>query len=232
MKIISTTRTLNEEKNIDRFIESYCWADEVLIVDGGSEDSTVSIVNEYDYALVKTFDERIKMQGGYWRNPQGKHINTCIDWAIERGADWITFDDCDCIPNKKLKEDAREIMLDTKADAIFVVRLYLWGKDKHFPRMAKPRGDWAASIWAFRANLGIRASEEDPLIHDLSIRKMPNLVREDLMPPYCLLHYYCPDEEIVNRKLTKYRVSGQHPDLLHPLTAGGKLEDLPEWGTE
>jgi len=82
MKIIATTRTLNEEKNVGRFIESYNWVDEVLIVDGGSEDSTVSIVNNYDYAFVRTFDERIKMQNNHWRNPQGKHINACIDWTI------------------------------------------------------------------------------------------------------------------------------------------------------
>ena len=35
MKVIVTTRTLNEEQNIRMFIESNRWADEVLIVDGG-----------------------------------------------------------------------------------------------------------------------------------------------------------------------------------------------------
>lgn len=229
MKVIATTRTLNEEKNVGRFIESYDWVDEVLIVDGGSEDNTVSIVNDYNYAYVRTFHERVEMDNGYWRNPQGKHINTCIDWAIEREADWIIFDDCDCFPNALLKEQGRDILLDSPADVIFIVRLYLWGKDKHFPKLAKPTGEWCPSIWAWRADTKIRASEKDPLIHDLSVREKPDLPQLQLLPPYCLLHYYCPDEETTERKLKKYRESGQHPTLLHPLEAGGELESLPEW---
>lgn len=229
MKIIATTRTLNEEKNVGRFIESYNWVDEVLIVDGGSEDSTVSIVNNYDYAFVRTFDERIKMQNNHWRNPQGKHINACIDWAIARHADWIIFDDCDCIPNYLLKEGGREILLDTPGDVLFVVRLYIWGEDQHFLKMAQPTGEWCPSIWAWRADTDIRASEEDPFIHDLSVREKPDLPQERLMPPYCLLHYYCPDEETAHKKWRKYIDSGQHPTLLHPLEAGGELEPLPDF---
>ncbi|GAH78398.1 unnamed protein product, partial [marine sediment metagenome] len=43
MKIMATTRTRNEEKNIARFVMSYQWADKVLIADGGSTDDTVKI---------------------------------------------------------------------------------------------------------------------------------------------------------------------------------------------
>ena len=230
MKVIATTRTLNEEKNVGRFIQSYNWADEVLIVDGGSEDNTVSIVNDYDYAFVKSFLERVELKAGYWRNPHGRHINTCIDWAIERGADWIIFDDCDCFPNKTLREQGRDVLLDSPADVVFVTRLYLWGYTAHFPKLAKPTGkDWCPSIWAWRADTKIRASEKDPLVHDISVRERPDLPQQRLMPPYCLLHYYCPDEETVQRKLKKYREGGQHPSLLHPKNAGGKMDILPEW---
>jgi len=229
MKVIATTRTLNEEQNIRHFIESNNWADEVLIVDGGSEDDTVSIVNDYKYAFVKSFHERVQLKKGYWRNPQGKHINACIDWAIEREADWIIFDDCDCFPNYLLKDRGRDLLLDCPADVVFVTRLYLWGKDQHFPAMAKPSGDWTPSIWAWRADTKIRASEKDPLIHDLSVREKPDIPQQRLMPPYCLLHCYCPDEETVDRKLKKYREGGQHPTLLHPHEAGGQLSPLPEW---
>ena len=229
MKIIATTRTLNEEKNVGRFIESYNWADEVLIVDGLSDDDTVEIVNRYDYAFVRTFNRYIKMKNGHYRNPQGEHINTCIDWAIEREADWIIFDDCDCIPGALLREHGRDILLDTPADVVFVTRLYIWGKDQHFPKLAKPSGDWTPSIWAWRAGTDIRASEENPLIHDLSVRENPDLPQERIMPPYCLLHYYCPDEETAHKKWRRYIDSGQHPTLLHPLEAGGELEPLPDF---
>lgn len=229
MKIISTTRTLNEEKNVGRFIESYNWVDEVLIVDGGSDDDTVSIVDNYKYAFVKSFDERIELQNGYWRNPQGKQINACIDWAKERGADWITFDDCDCVPNQFLKENGRDLLLDCSKDIVFVTRLYVWGKDQHFPKMAQPSGDWTPSIWAWRVDADIRACEENPLVHDLSARHLSEGKKLRLMPPYCLLHYYCPDEETIEAKLKKYRDGGQHPQLQHPKDSGGELCDLPSW---
>ena len=34
-----------------------------------------------------------------------------IDWAEEEGADWIIFDDCDCIPNYKMKKLGRLIFI-------------------------------------------------------------------------------------------------------------------------
>lgn len=229
MKVIVTTRTLNEEQNIRMFIESNRWADEVLIVDGGSEDDTVSIVNDYDYAFVKSFHERVELKAGYWRNPQGKHINACTDWAIERGADWIIFDDCDCFPNKTLRENGRDVLLDSSADVVLVTRLYLWGYTRHFPALAKPdRVDWCPSLWAWKPSANIRANEENPLMHDINIRER-DLLHQKLMPPYCLLHCYCPDEETADRKLKKYREGGQHPTLLHPLKAGGPLAPLPKW---
>ena len=229
MKVIVTTRTLNEEQNIRTFIESNRWADEVLIVDGGSDDNTVSIVDDYDYAFVKPFHERVELKAGYWRNPQGKHINACFDWAIERGADWMIFDDCDCFPNKTLRENARDVLLDTTADVVRVTRLYLWGYTHYFHKMSWNAGDWTPGMWAYRPRANLRAQEEDPLAHYIPIKDRDDLSKKNLMPPYCLLHRFCPDEETVNRKLKKYREGGQHPALLHPIQAGGAISELPEW---
>lgn len=229
MKVIVTTRTLNEEQNIRTFIESNEWADEVLILDGGSDDDTVSIVNDYDYAFVRSFHERIELKKGYWRNPQGKHINACFDWAIERGADWMIFDDCDCFPNKTLRENARDVLLDTTADVVRVTRLYLWGYTHYFHKMSWNAGDWTPGMWAYRPRANLRAQEEDPLAHYIPIKDRDDLSKKNLMPPYCLLHRFCPDEETVNRKLKKYREGGQHPALLHPIQAGGAISELPEW---
>ena len=227
MKVIVTTRTLNEEQNIRTFIESNEWADEVLILDGGSDDDTVSIVNDYDYAFVRSFPERVELKAGYWRNPQGRHINACSDWAIERGADWMIFDDCDCFPNKTLREKGRDVLLDTTAEVVLVTRLYLWGYTHHFPEMSILTGDWTPGIWAHRPSANLRANEADPLIHHVPLRD--DLPKQYLMPPYCLLHRFCPDEETTDRKLKKYKEGGQHPNLLHPKIAGGRIEPLPEW---
>ena len=87
MKIVATCRTLNEEKNIERFCMSYTWVDKVLIADGGSTDRTKEIANLFYNVEVRDFSERVE-RNGVWRNPHGKHINFLIDWAKEEGA-WI-----------------------------------------------------------------------------------------------------------------------------------------------
>ena len=39
--------TYNEESNIRRALESVKWADEIVVLDSGSTDSTVAICREY-----------------------------------------------------------------------------------------------------------------------------------------------------------------------------------------
>ena len=46
-KISVTIRTFNEEKNIRECLESVSWADEIVVVDSNSTDSTVAIAREY-----------------------------------------------------------------------------------------------------------------------------------------------------------------------------------------
>lgn len=50
--------TLNEEKNIRRCLESVRWADEIVVVDSGSIDNTVTIASEYTKLIhVRTFTD-------------------------------------------------------------------------------------------------------------------------------------------------------------------------------
>ena len=49
-----------------------------------------------------------------------------IEWAKAEEADWIIFDDCDCVPTKALQLDARGILEDTQGrrfDLCFVQNL-------------------------------------------------------------------------------------------------------------
>jgi glycosyltransferase involved in cell wall biosynthesis len=46
-KISVTVRTFNEEQNIRECLESVSWADEIIVVDSKSTDSTVSIAREF-----------------------------------------------------------------------------------------------------------------------------------------------------------------------------------------
>ena len=234
MKIIVVTRTRDEEKNIERFCMAYQWADQILIADGGSLDNTVEIAKSMPKTQVKLFNIRKPMKNGLWRNPQGAHLNFMARWAEREKADWIIYDDCDCFPNFKLKQDARSILKKTRFDFVYAVRLYLWTNDTHFPHMAKPgkgHKNWEASMWAWRASINIQfentamAFTWEPKVKDVN-------KRVNLMPPYCLRHETWVDKERLRRKLEFYHKSGQIPNINHPLDYAGPREKLPDWARE
>lgn len=53
MKISATIITLNEERNIGRAIASLRWADEIIVVDSGSDDQTVKIATSLGAAVIE-----------------------------------------------------------------------------------------------------------------------------------------------------------------------------------
>lgn len=223
MKIIATTRTLNEAANIDRFCQCYQWADKILIADGGSTDGTPELAAKYDKTLVRSFDKRV-YRNGLWRNPHGQHINFLIDWATDEGADWIIFDDADCVPTIAMQNEARGIMDKATMPVISLYRLYIWGQDRYFPEMNYP----GQSLYAWRlGDIPIRAREWDPFQH-----RLMGWIKEDeekLLEPFCCLHYFFPNEAAVKRKKAFREGLGIHKIEPHPLHSFGQLDPLPDW---
>jgi glycosyltransferase involved in cell wall biosynthesis len=236
VKIIACTRTRNEEENIGRFCESYAWADQVLIADGGSRDDTKEIAAKYENVKIRDFHVYIEMDNGIRRNPHGPHLNFLIDWAfLGEGADWIILDDADCFPNKFVRENARAIMEGAKENFIYITRLYLWKDQGHFPQLAKPNEslDYVPSIWAWRKGTGMRfRSDSMEKNHQELVFTPPDKKILNLMPPYALLHCPWQTEEMVQSKLNFYRTSGEIKNMLHPTEFGGPIEPLPEWAKE
>lgn len=75
--------TLNEERNIACCLESVAWADEVVVVDGGSQDRTVDIALGYtDRVVVHPFDDYASQRNRALDRSSGEWI-FCID-ADER----------------------------------------------------------------------------------------------------------------------------------------------------
>jgi len=234
--IIVIARTRDEEYNIERFCRSYQWADKILIADGGSEDNTVSLAKKFPNVSVRTFTERV-WKGRVWRNPHGKHINFLIDWARDEKADWIIFDDVDCVPNYLLKQNAREILGSCPVDFIFAVRLYLWRKGTYFPKLSIVNNEspkvWTPSLWAWQADLlDFKADESDPWIHAFTM-DLAEVMKFELLPPYCLLHDPWPTDKILSRKRDFYNKT-KEAGMLHPLSKyfGGIPETLPVWARE
>lgn len=222
--IVTVCRTLNEERNITRF----CWnyqqiSDVILICDGGSDDRTVQLASKFSKVVVEPFQEQVR-RGNVWRNPHGRHLNFMFDWAIQNGAEWIIYDDCDSIPNATLKRLLPGFM-ELQAEVLKVKRLYTYKNDGYFPQMS----DAGYAKWAWRAELSVRASEDDPWAHEMIF---PPTGRElTLFEPCCLLHYSYPSDEEIARKAEFYKVAKSMPDDLdwEPLEFGGEIEPLPEW---
>ncbi len=237
-KIIAIVRTRNEEKNIARYCRQHDFADEILVADGGSTDKTIEIAKQFANVKVRAFDEEIKLENNYTRNPDWKHINFLIEWAEEEGADWIVMDDCDTNPNYLLYSDARTIMEESLAPYVNAVQIHLWGEKQYFPALAQPDGGgWRGGIWAWRADKKLRAYGEPPhfmfkslLNGDADIMvdfdKEPSV---DLLPSYCRIHAVWEDIKIAREHVEMYRKSGLISNMLDPTAFAGYPLGLEEW---
>lgn len=224
MKIILTLKARDEEKNIERAIRSYDWVDEILIADGGSIDRTVELALQHDKVKVRNFSEKYYRSDGSWRNHEGKHLNFLFQWAEDSGADWIIHDDCDCVLNSYLKQNARGLLENCSCETVWAVRLYVYGEIKHFLRMSYIKDAWQTSLWAWKTSTKIRG--EDVPRH-ITINNLENYSRYDIVPPYCILHNFAPDEETITRKVNDYKL--EEPNAVHPKIIYGEPEPLPEW---
>jgi glycosyltransferase involved in cell wall biosynthesis len=224
MKIIATCRTLNEEANVGRFVKAYSGiADKVLIADGGSTDNTVEFALHAG-ARVRPFREVVNCPPGGVRNPHGRHINFCLNWAWEEGADWVIFDDCDCVPTLALQRLARPTLENSKSHVAMVHRLYVYGDDHYFPTLNYP----GHSLWAWSKFRAIWAKEENPMVMDfVNIPKPEDALTFD--QPAACLHYTFPNAQEVQRKIKFYAATGEGCLMNDPREWAGPLAALPEW---
>jgi hypothetical protein len=237
MRIIVCIRSYNEAKNIEKCCEAYPFADKILVADGGSIDNTVELTYKYPWVEVRPFHKKVECKNGIWRNPDGEHINFLLDWADKEGADWVIEQDCDQRPNKHLKQDARSIFEKSTKDFIQVTQLFLWGKEQFFPDLSFQGGGWMQGLWAWRASTHLRVINKMPHfeftldgVHSLDINKSGR--EQNVLPPYCFMHYGWQTEEQVNDHLIYYRSSGLIEGMLHPLKFAGKLAPLPNFAVE
>jgi glycosyltransferase involved in cell wall biosynthesis len=97
-KISVITIALNEESMIEDCLKSVAWADELILLDGGSTDKTLQIAEKYQ---AKVFPQEVKEKDwASWHN-QGK------DEAL---GDWIFYLDADERITPELQKEIMEIM--------------------------------------------------------------------------------------------------------------------------
>lgn len=96
MKLSVILITMNEEGFVRTCLESVAWADEIIVVDSGSTDSTTDICREYT--------DRILMTD--WPGP-GAQRNRAIDMAT---GDWILALDADEWVTPELKAEIQAVI--------------------------------------------------------------------------------------------------------------------------
>lgn len=85
MRLSAIIITKNEEKNIKICLDSLAWVDEIIVLDSGSTDSTVSICKQYTGKVYET--DWIGF--GHQKNRALKYASG--DWILSLDADeWIT----------------------------------------------------------------------------------------------------------------------------------------------
>lgn len=89
MKRSVAIATLNEEKKLDACLASVSpWADEIVLVDGGSSDRTLDIAKKYGARITRTDNPPI-----FHRNKQ-KALDACRgDWILQLDADEVVTPD-------------------------------------------------------------------------------------------------------------------------------------------
>jgi glycosyltransferase involved in cell wall biosynthesis len=133
---------LNEESHLGRLLPQLDWADETIVVDGGSSDRSVAIARSYGANVVeRAFDVFANQR------------NAALDAA--RG-DWIFFIDADERPTPRLVDEIRDRIATERCDGYRVpIRSTIFGRRFRFSGtqndvplrlMRRGSGRWGGSV--------------------------------------------------------------------------------------
>jgi glycosyltransferase involved in cell wall biosynthesis len=129
-KISAAIITKDEERNIERCLNSLGWVDEIVVVDSGSADRTLEICEKYGCRIVKT---------GWLGFGPTKQL--AVDSVSN---DWVLSIDADEEVTPELAREIREILSGDKVRAGYKIRwlsMYLgkWIKHSGWNKQYKPK---------------------------------------------------------------------------------------------
>lgn len=105
----------NEERNIGRCLESVQWADEIIVLDSGSEDNTVAIANAYTDKVFSTDWQ------GYGIQKQRALARATGEWVLNLDADESV--------SEALKQTIIAAISSNTFDAFRIpIRMFFYGK--------------------------------------------------------------------------------------------------------
>ncbi len=163
--------TLNEEKNIKKAIESLNWAQEIVIVDDGSNDRTYEIITELA-------QERPNLR--IFKHRGAGYVEPARNFAISKASKkWILILDADeVLPDsltKRLSEIASKMQTDfvriPRKNLIFghFMRASMWWPDYNIRFFRKGKVKWVNKIHrppqTFGEGLDLPAEEKYAILH-------------------------------------------------------------------
>lgn len=125
MNISVSMIVMNEEKNIERALSSCTFADEIVVVDGGSTDRTVEILKTHP--RVKLFHNPMPRDFGKQRQISLSHCTG--DWVIRLDAD-----EAFC---QEFENNIRDLLVSTSSDVVgYMVRqCNLVGNENYYSKI-------------------------------------------------------------------------------------------------
>lgn len=165
--ISAVVHTYNEEKNLERCLASLTFADEIVLIDMGSTDKTVTIA--------QNFTKRI------YQHPYTGFVEPARNFGIAKArGDWILVIDADEVVPSRLKTIIKEIAASSATNDFyalarknFVFAKWLkhsgWWPDYQIRLFKKGKVNWSEAIHGVPITVGqgreIEAREETALIH-------------------------------------------------------------------
>ncbi|MBI2617162.1 glycosyltransferase family 2 protein [Candidatus Gottesmanbacteria bacterium] len=164
--ISAIVHTYNEEENIERCLASLGFVDEVVVVDMGSTDKTLSIAEEFHAKI--------------FHHPYTGFVEPARNFAIEKATgDWIFILDADEEVPKNLSKRILAVVSGNKYDYVRIPRMnIIWGKwikhtgwwpDYQIRLFRKGNVEWVDTIHGVPFTKGVgsdlEASEKVSIIH-------------------------------------------------------------------
>lgn len=178
MKITVIVITENEEKNIKDCLESAEWADELIVVDSNSSDSTVQIA--------KTYTNNIY-------NVDIKNVTEKRKFSVDKASnDWIFFLDADERITPELKDELLNLSANNEIDAYYINRKnYYLGKPINHCGM---NPDFHIRLFNRK-----KATVNDRIVHEGIVVKGKTAKLTN-----CFLHYTVNDFRELIKKINYY----------------------------
>src|SRR3989344_4384530 len=108
MKLSVIVLTKNEKERIKTCLESVKWADEIIIVDNGSEDKTLEIAKKYTEKIFSF---------------NSLDFSSIRNIGMEKGTnDWVLYVDSDERVLESLREEIENVIKEDKCSALAISR--------------------------------------------------------------------------------------------------------------